>query len=53
MLDRYPEIEKILEPLTKVLTTEDIINLNYLVDVEGKDEREVAIDYLKEKGLIK
>lgn len=53
VLDKFPEIETILKPLTKVLTTEDIIYLNYLVDVEGKDEREVAINYLKEKKLIK
>ncbi|MCX8095798.1 MAG: glycine/betaine ABC transporter substrate-binding protein [Caldisericia bacterium] len=53
VFEKYPEIEKILEPLTKVLTTEDIINLNYQVDVLGKDEKEVARDYLKSKGLIK
>lgn len=53
VFEKYPEIEKILEPLTKVLTTEDIINLNYQVDVLGKDEREVAREYLKLKGLIK
>lgn len=53
VFEKYPEIEKILEPLTKVLTTEDIINLNYQVDVLGKDEKEVAKDYLKSKGLIK
>lgn len=53
VFEKYPEIEKILEPLTRVLTTEDIINLNYLVDVLGKDEKEVAKEYLKSKGLIK
>ncbi|MGB9843985.1 MAG: glycine betaine ABC transporter substrate-binding protein [Caldisericia bacterium] len=53
VLEKYPEIEKILEPLTKVLTTDDITNLNYQVDVLGKDEREVALEYLKSKGLIK
>lgn len=53
VFEKYPEIEKILEPLTKVLTTEDITNLNYQVDVLGKDEKEVAIEYLKSKGLIK
>jgi osmoprotectant transport system substrate-binding protein len=53
VLQKYPEIEKILEPLTKVLITEDIIDLNYQVDVLGKDEKEVAREYLKSKGLIK
>jgi glycine betaine/choline ABC-type transport system substrate-binding protein len=53
VLDKYPDIPKALEPLTKTLTTEDIINLNYLVDVEGKDHEAVAKAYLQEKGLIK
>lgn len=53
IFDKYPEIEKILEPLTKVLTTDDIIDLNYQVDVLGKDERDVALEYLKKKGLVK
>jgi ABC-type proline/glycine betaine transport system substrate-binding protein len=53
VLDKYPDIPKALEPLTKTLTTEDIINLNYLVDVEGKDHEAVAKTYLQEKGLIK
>lgn len=53
IFDKYPEIEKILAPLNKVLTSDDIIDLNYQVDVLGKDEREVALEYLKSKGLIK
>lgn len=53
VFEKYPEIEKILDPLTKILTTEDIINLNYQVDVLGKDEKEVAKEYLKSKGLLK
>lgn len=53
VFEKYPEIEKILEPLTKVLKTEDITDLNYQVDVLGKDEKEVAKEYLKLKGLIK
>jgi len=53
IFDKYPEIEKILAPLNKVLTSDDIIYLNYQVDVLGKDEREVALEYLKSKGLIK
>lgn len=53
VLEKYPEIEKILMPLTEVLTTEDITNLNYQVDVLGRDEREVSIEYLKNKGLLK
>jgi osmoprotectant transport system substrate-binding protein len=53
VLDKYPEITKILEPITNALTVDDMINLNYLVDVDGKDPAEVANKYLKDKGLIK
>jgi osmoprotectant transport system substrate-binding protein len=52
VLKKYPEIEKILEPLSRTLTADDIINLNYSVDAEGKDPKNVAINYLKSKGLI-
>lgn len=53
VLDKFPEIPSILKPLGETLSTEDIIKLNYLVDVEGKDPNEIAKQYLKEKGLIK
>ncbi|MCE5193093.1 MAG: glycine betaine ABC transporter substrate-binding protein [Candidatus Cryosericum sp.] len=53
VLAKYPEIPTILEPLTKTLTTEDIISMNYEVDVEGKDPRDVANQYLKDKGLLR
>ncbi len=53
VLARYPEIPTILEPLTKTLTTGDIIGMNYAVDVEGKAPKDVAAQYLKDKGLLK
>jgi osmoprotectant transport system substrate-binding protein len=53
VLARYPEIPTILEPLTKTLTTEDIIGMNYAVDVESKAPKDVAAQYLKDKGLLK
>ena len=53
VLAKYPEIPTILDPLTKTLTTDDIIGMNYAVDVEGKAPEDVANQYLKDKGLIK
>ncbi|MHB8070569.1 MAG: ABC transporter substrate-binding protein [Candidatus Cryosericum sp.] len=53
VLAKYPEIPTILDPLTRTLTTEDIIGMNYAVDVEGKAPGDVASQYLKDKGLIK
>jgi osmoprotectant transport system substrate-binding protein len=53
ILDKYPEIEKILLPITQLIDTETMINLNYEVDGKGKPARMVAEEFLKEKGLIK
>jgi osmoprotectant transport system substrate-binding protein len=52
VLDKYPEIENILEPITKIIDTETMINLNYEVDGEGKPSKMVAIEFLKEQELI-
>ena len=53
VLDKYPEIEKILLPITKLIDTDTMINLNYEVDGKGKPAKMVAEEFLKEKGLIK
>jgi osmoprotectant transport system substrate-binding protein len=53
VLAKYPEIPTILDPLTKTLTADDIIGMNYAVDVQGKAPEDVANQYLKDKGLIK
>jgi osmoprotectant transport system substrate-binding protein len=53
ILDKYPEIERILLPITQLIDTDTMINLNYEVDGKGKPARMVAEEFLKEKGLIK
>jgi len=53
IFDKYPEIENILLPITKLIDTETMINLNYEVDGIGKPASMVAKEFLKEKGLIK
>lgn len=53
VLAKYPEIPRILAPLTETLTTADIIGLNYAVDVQGKSPETVAQQYLKDHGLVK
>jgi len=52
VLDKYPEIEEILRPLTLYLNQDILIRLNYRVDVEGVEPEVVARDYLKGLGLI-
>jgi len=51
-LDKYPEIEGILRPLTLYLNQDILIRLNYRVDVEGLEPEVVAREYLEGLGLI-
>ena len=42
-----------LEKLTGQISDDEMRNMNYQVEVEGKDDKEVAKAFLIEKGLIK
>ncbi|MGP3984648.1 ABC transporter substrate-binding protein [Streptomyces sp. KR80] len=46
------DVEAALDKLTKVLTTEDLIELNRKVDAERQKPVDVAGEYLKSKGLM-
>lgn len=41
-----------LDRLTRVLTTEDLVELNRQVDAERREVKDVAADYLAEKDLL-
>lgn len=51
-LNKYPELEGVLEMLTGLFTDEDMSYMNYLVEVENKEPKDVAYDFLVEKGLV-
>ncbi|WP_064591789.1 ABC transporter permease/substrate-binding protein [Streptobacillus moniliformis] len=52
-LKDYPELKDILEKLSNKISSKEMIEMNYKVDVEGKSAREVAREYLKKENLIK
>jgi glycine betaine/choline ABC-type transport system substrate-binding protein len=52
VLERYPEIRDILMKMEMLISEEDMIRMNYLVEVEGKDIPVLARNFLSEKGLI-
>lgn len=52
ILDTYPQIRDILKPVAENLTTEEMQQLNAAVDVEHKQVKEVATQWLKDKNLI-
>jgi len=53
MLEKYPDVKKIIESLTNTMDEETMTKLIYEVDINKRDEKEVALEYLKEKGLLK
>lgn len=52
LVQKHPEIERAIAPLIGKLDADTMIALNYQVDIEKKSEREVAVAYLKEQGLL-
>lgn len=53
ILENYPEIQKVFDLMKDKISDADMADMNYQVETEGKDAEEVAIDFLKEKGLMK
>ena len=51
-LENYPELKDLLNELGGVIDDPTMIELNYLVDVEGQSIDSVAKDFLESKGLI-
>jgi osmoprotectant transport system permease protein len=51
-LEKYPELEKILNLLVGKITDEQMREMNYQVAVEGKSAKEIAKKYLTKEGLI-
>jgi osmoprotectant transport system permease protein len=52
VLDKYPELQDIVEEVGDLLTEDEMSNLNYQVDELRKEPKDVAIEFLKEKGLL-
>ena len=53
VLDKYPEIEKILDPVFASLDLVTLQSLNSKIAVEGQNAKDVAEKYLKSKGFLK
>jgi osmoprotectant transport system substrate-binding protein len=49
----HPEMLKVLEPLTKELTTDVMTELNKKISSDGEPADKIAEDFLKEKGFLK
>lgn len=51
-LKKFPELEATLEKLTGQITDDEMRAMNYAVEVDQKDEKDVAKDFLISKGLL-
>lgn len=50
--DIAPDLEDVLAQLAGQISNEDMVEMTYQVDVEGRDVDEVAQEFLEERGLI-
>ena len=51
-LQRHPEVAQALAGLAGKISDEEMQKLNYAVDGQRRDVKEVAHEFLREKGLI-
>ncbi len=52
VLDQYPQLADLFEPVAQKLTNDVLLTLNARVDVEGKDPANVAFNWLANEGFI-
>jgi osmoprotectant transport system substrate-binding protein len=51
-LEAHPELKGVLDKLAGQVSTEEMSEMNAEVNLENKEPRDVAIQFLKKKGLI-
>lgn len=51
VLEEHPELRTVLEKLTDTITDTDMAEMNYAVESEGKDPRDVAEQFLQEHNI--
>lgn len=52
LFKKYPELKPLFSKLDGLINDEEMRNMNYMVDIEGKDSREVAHEFLLKNKLI-
>ncbi|MGW1054395.1 glycine betaine ABC transporter substrate-binding protein [Streptomyces sp. NPDC002586] len=53
ILQKWPALASVIEPVTKKLDNTVAQTLNAKVDVDGQDPHQVALDWMKQEGLVK
>lgn len=52
VLEKYPELEAVFEKLNGLITDSDMAAMNYDVETENKEPRDVAEDFLRSHNLL-
>ena len=52
VLQQHPEVAQVLEPVAQRLTNQQIIDMSYQVDVQGRDWADVAKDWMVKQGFV-
>ena len=52
IMDKYPDIANVLNPIAAKLTTDTMTQLNKSVDVDGKEPVQAACDFLTTNGFM-
>jgi osmoprotectant transport system substrate-binding protein len=52
ILQKYPELRGVLKQLGGTLTVDEMRKLNYAVDGEKRQPRDVAREFLQRKGIL-
>ena len=51
-LEKYPKLQGVLEKLNGLISEAEMQQMNYEVEVDGKEDKEVAREFLEKKGLL-
>ena len=51
-LEKYPKLQAVLEKLNGLISEDEMQQMNYEVEVNGKEDKEVAREFLEKKGLL-
>lgn len=52
-LDIYPELNDVLDMMTGLINNDEMTDMNFQVEIEKKEAKDVARNFLKKKGLLK
>ena len=52
-LEKHPGLRGVLEMFEGLISTKEMTDMNYAVEQEGKEDKAVALAFLRQKGLLK